>query len=144
MMSDQQVANRQTTNWQWFLFSLKGRVSRRQYWLNFLLPVLVVSLLLGVLSGVLYGWDENGPSGPIDWLATLWGIAILWPGIATQVKRWHDRNKSGWWYLINLVPLIGGIWAFVETGCLAGTEGENRYGTDPKQQVVQITDSKLS
>ena len=48
--------------------------------------------------------------------------------LAIQVKRWHDRNKSGWWVLIGLIPLIGGIWALIETGFLAGDDGENRFG----------------
>ncbi len=123
-------------DWSWFLFSLKGRISRRQYWLNFLLPALGISLLLGVLAGGSSGLNEDGPSGPMDWFAVVWSLALVWPGIATQVKRWHDREKSGWWYLINFIPLIGGIWAFVETGCLAGSEGENRFGASPKQEVA--------
>ncbi len=121
-------------DWQWFLFSLQGRISRKQYWLNFLLPALGISLLIGFLAS---GADQTSPSGPMDWLAIAWSLALLWPGIATQVKRWHDRGKSGWWYLINFVPLIGGIWAFVETGCLAGSEGENRFGPSPKREVVK-------
>jgi uncharacterized membrane protein YhaH (DUF805 family) len=53
--------------------------------------------------------------------------------LALQVKRWHDRSKSGWWVLINLVPAIGPIWSFVEAGCLRGTEGGNEYGGDPTE-----------
>jgi uncharacterized membrane protein YhaH (DUF805 family) len=51
--------------------------------------------------------------------------------LAVFAKRWHDRDKSGWWSLILLVPFIGSIWALVECGCLPGTEGPNRYGADP-------------
>jgi uncharacterized membrane protein YhaH (DUF805 family) len=51
--------------------------------------------------------------------------------MAIYVKRWQDRDKSGWWILIGFVPIIGGIWAFVECGCLRGTMGDNRYGPDP-------------
>jgi uncharacterized membrane protein YhaH (DUF805 family) len=49
--------------------------------------------------------------------------------IATQIKRWHDRDKSGSWIVIALVPLIGGLWALIETGFLAGTLGDNKYGS---------------
>ena len=120
-------------DWSWFLFSLEGRISRRQYWLNFLLPALGTSLALGLLAGDPSSLEN---SGPLDWLALAWSLALLWPGVATQVKRWHDRGKSGWWYLINLIPIVGGIWAFIETGCLAGDENENRFGPSPKQETV--------
>ena len=58
-------------------------------------------------------------------------VLLIWISLAVQIKRWHDRDKSGWWVLINLIPLIGAIWAFVETGCLRGTVGPNAYGPDP-------------
>ncbi len=67
------------------------------------------------------------------------GILGIWVGLAVSVKRWHDRNKSGWWVLIVLIPIIGGIWALIELGFLPGTEGPNAYGvenqppTDPFQ-----------
>ena len=52
-------------------------------------------------------------------------------GLATATKRYHDRNKSGWWILIVFVPVIGAIWYFVECGFLRGTRGPNPYGPDP-------------
>lgn len=64
-------------------------------------------------------------------LAGLIVIASIWPGLAVSIKRWHDRGKSGWWILIALVPLIGGLWALIETGFLPGTPGTNEYGPDP-------------
>lgn len=64
-------------------------------------------------------------------LMLLVAIPYIWSSIALQVKRWHDRGKSGAMVLINLIPYIGGIWAFVECGCLRGTCGQNQYGQDP-------------
>lgn len=69
--------------------------------------------------------------------SALWGVFFLasflaiWPYLAIAIKRWHDRDKSGWWVLIGLVPLIGPIWAIVETGFLPGTDGPNQFGADP-------------
>ena len=117
-------------DWGWFLFSLQGRISRRQYWLNFLLPVFALSVVIALVSES-FGGTRSGQT-QVDWLVILWSLAVIWPGIATQVKRWHDRDKSGWWYLIAFVPIIGSLWAFIETGFLPGTEGDNRYGPDPK------------
>jgi len=58
-------------------------------------------------------------------------VPLIWISLAVQVKRWHDRDKSGLWILISLIPLIGPLWAFIETGCLRGTLGPNGYGADP-------------
>ena len=59
---------------------------------------------------------------------------LMLVGIIVQIKRWHDRDKSGWWVLINLVPCIGPFWALIECGFLRGTPGPNKYGPDPLQQ----------
>ncbi len=47
------------------------------------------------------------------------------------VKRYHDRGKSAWWYLIQFIPIIGGIWALVELGFCSGDDGDNEYGDGP-------------
>lgn len=77
----------------------------------------VVSGLLGDMLGMI--------------LVVIYSIAILWAGLAVSVKRWHDRDKSGWWILIGLIPVIGTIWVLVENGFLPGTAGPNRFGPDP-------------
>ncbi len=58
---------------------------------------------------------------------------LIWPGFAITVKRWHDRDKSAWWVLIILVPIVGLIWTMIEVGHLQGTVGSNQYGDDPLQ-----------
>ena len=58
-------------------------------------------------------------------------VPAIWIGFALGVKRWHDRDKSGWWILIGMIPIVGPIWTFVECGCLRGTVGPNNYGQDP-------------
>jgi uncharacterized membrane protein YhaH (DUF805 family) len=63
-------------------------------------------------------------------------IVSVWIGLAVQIKRWHDRDKSGWWALMNLVPIVGQIWVLVECGFLRGTEGVNRFGKDPLTQSL--------
>ena len=55
-------------------------------------------------------------------------IIMIWPSLAVQTKRWHDRGKSGWWNFISFVPFIGPLWAFIELGFLPGTPGANIYG----------------
>ena len=67
-------------------------------------------------------------------LSDYWFLIIAWPGIAISIKRWHDRNKAGWWLLILLVPVLG-IWNLIECGFLPGTPGTNRFGPDPRRNT---------
>ena len=73
-----------------------------------------------------------GPENPMTISSGLITIAnfglVLWIGLSVQIKRWHDRNKSGWWALLNLIPVIGQIWILIECGILPGTVGGNRFG----------------
>jgi uncharacterized membrane protein YhaH (DUF805 family) len=58
-------------------------------------------------------------------------LLLAWPTIAISVKRWHDRDHSGWWVLVALVPIVGWLWMLVANGFLQGTPGANRFGADP-------------
>lgn len=102
------------------LTSFEGRLPRKAYWIYSLVVMIPAYMVAAILMRFIH------PTvGAIAYLA------VIYPLVAIGVKRWHDRGKSGWWMLIALVPLIGGIWAFVEAGCLRGTEGPNEYGADP-------------
>ena len=105
------------------LFGIRGRVSRALFWRYAVLGCLLVQTLayfLLVIAGVREPFADS--------LSTL---LVAWPGVAVSVKRWHDRGKSGWWMLINLVPVVGTLWTLVECGLLRGTPGPNRFGPDP-------------
>ena len=103
-----------------FLLTYEGRINRQRYW-AFTLVFLAYYVAAVVLDYVL-------DTAFIELLAVLAGI---YPSVCVSIKRWHDRDKSGWWTLIGLVPIIGGIWTFIECGCLKGSDGPNRYGADP-------------
>lgn len=70
------------------------------------------------------------PAG--DVLLMMLAILVLatWVNVAVTVKRYHDRGKSGCWFLIVCVPYVGSIWQLVECGFLAGTPGPNGYEAD--------------
>jgi uncharacterized membrane protein YhaH (DUF805 family) len=104
-------------------FSFSGRIGRRTYWLKGFLPLVVLSVIGGIIAG-LVPTSNQYPGGPM----ILWRLFLLWPSLALTVKRWHDLDKSGWWVLIGLIPIVGMIWTFLETGFLKGTEGPNRFG----------------
>lgn len=77
------------------------------------------------------------PEPETETTALIIGLAFmaffLWIVLAVQVKRWHDRGKSGWMALVYFIPLIGGFWILIECGFLSGTAGPNQYGPDPLQ-----------
>ncbi|MBV9859476.1 MAG: DUF805 domain-containing protein [Alphaproteobacteria bacterium] len=114
-------------SWTDFLFSFRGRISRRQYWLHYVLPYLVVMSICAGFDGVL-GWQNANGVGV---LTSLLSLASIWPGLAVAVKRCHDRDRSGWFILVGLIPIVGGIWLLIELGFLRGTVGANRFGPDP-------------
>lgn len=109
-------------DWQHLLLQFDGRINRAKYWLGVVI-LWVLSIIAYVLVSAL---DSVGAI-----LAFLVWIAIIWPALAIQIKRWHDRGKSGWWILIVFVPLIGSLWALIECGFLPGDDGPNEYGPDP-------------
>ncbi len=132
-----------------FLFSFQGRVRRRDMWIFF--------LVLGAIYGGLFwqfghwhAWhhdvDINMRDHTDQWVHHsgvftlishnpffgLLGLAAAWAKLAVLVKRWHDRDKSGWWILIILIPFIGWLWQLIECGFMEGTQGPNRFGPSPK------------
>lgn len=115
-------------NWKWFLLSIEGRVPRSWYWLRFILPYIGL-MIVAVLLDFMFGTYD--PEQGIGMISGLLGLAALWPSIATGVKRLHDRNRSGWFYLILLVPIVGFFYWLIDIGILKGTTGPNRFGPDP-------------
>jgi uncharacterized membrane protein YhaH (DUF805 family) len=109
-------------DWQHLLFRFDGRINRAKFWSG--VGALIVAY---IVIFALFAID----SGALRALLGLAYIAMIWPSLAISIKRWHDRDKSGWWVLIGFIPLIGPIWALVETGFLEGTGGPNQYGPDP-------------
>jgi uncharacterized membrane protein YhaH (DUF805 family) len=103
-------------------FSFDGRIGRQTFWLN---GVLVIGLInaIGYILDLSLGADRS--------IFSLFSLITAWPNLAIQAKRWHDRGKSAWWLLINLVPIVGAFWTLVEVGFLKGTDGSNEYGLDP-------------
>lgn len=65
----------------------------------------------------------------VNFVFGLWAII---PGIAVTVRRLHDTDRSGWWYLMYLLPVIGWIWMFILVYCVDSKPGANQYGANPK------------
>jgi uncharacterized membrane protein YhaH (DUF805 family) len=108
-----------------FYLSPEGRVNRKQFWLWLVLPLTVIGILLGFIDLTTGTYD---PELGIGLYTGIFGLLSLIPSVIVYIKRFHDRDKSGWWVLIGLIPIIGAIWLLVELGFLAGTPGPNRFG----------------
>jgi len=105
-------------DWKFLFTSFEGRINRQLWWTG-------IGVIFGgsVIARMIFG---NHGIIPI-----VLGIIFLITGLALHIKRCHDRDKSGWWCLLLIVPLVGVIWAIVELGILEGVRGPNEYGPDP-------------
>jgi uncharacterized membrane protein YhaH (DUF805 family) len=114
-------------DWKHLLTSFDGRINRARFWagVGVMFAAGIVANLIDFSIGT-YSYEMN-----IGLFSGIVALAIIYCAIALYAKRWHDRDKSGWWTLIVLVPIIGPIWALVELGILPGTQGPNRFGPDP-------------
>jgi len=107
--------------------TFKGRASRSEFWYFFLFSILI-SLIAQQLDFALH----QNESGAISGIVT---IILLVPGIALQVRRLHDIGKSGWWFFLNLIPLLGQI-ALIVLSCMRGHAETNQYGDNPLTEIV--------
>ena len=126
----------------WMLMPLQryadfsGRSRRKEYWM-FILLLLIVGIALALVTGGFGSMmdpmhvAEDPAMGLGSMIFGLFYLAILIPALAVQVRRFHDQDKSGWFVLLNFIPLVGGLIVFIFM-CLEGTRGDNRFGPDPK------------
>ena len=114
---------KQEKNMDWYLQALRkyavfsGRARRKEYWM-FVLVHIIISIVIFIIGNFAVG---------------LYGLAIIIPAFAVAIRRLHDTGRSGWWLLVNCVPIIGWtilfIWLVKDSD-----EGENQYGPNPKEK----------
>jgi uncharacterized membrane protein YhaH (DUF805 family) len=102
--------------------TFSGRARRAEYWW-FILATILVSIVLGIIDAVI-GFGEFGL------LSNIWSLAVFLPSLAAGARRLHDTDRSAWWLLIMLLPLIGLI-VLIVFFAQKGTDGPNRFGADP-------------
>lgn len=129
----------------------RGRSRRMEFWSFGLFNLIVYAILFGIMIGTGASLaamaDTNG--NPLQIITTLffsgfglllgiYWLATIIPTVAVTVRRLHDRDMSGWWYLgfivLSMIPLVGFLVsiAFLVIMFLPGTPGPNRFGSDPK------------
>lgn len=96
-----------------------GRATRTQYWM-FILIYILISIAASLLDFVI----------GISLVSTLLALALLVPSISIAARRLHDTDRSGWWQLIALIPLIG--WIVLLVFLVQDSRGDNEYGPNPK------------
>jgi len=141
---------------EWMILPLRryaqfsGRSRRKEYWM-FVLFCLIGRIVLAIIDTIL-GLNLDGARTGL--LSGIFNLAILIPSIAVGVRRLHDTDRSGWWLLAGLAAMLPGLvlmavnffvgMAVLAIGgfcaailllvfvCQDGTQGDNRYGPDPK------------
>lgn len=149
----------------WLLFSPRGRISRKPYWAFYTIKLVVSIIVMMPFASQLGEMFAQLPQYPsVETLinspefqsilnsaayshamkvSMLLQLVLLWPTIMIDIKRLHDRNRSGKWLLLQLltmiplsicqiVGLIGTLWIIIECAFLQGTAGDNMYGADPQ------------
>ena len=144
-------------------FDFHGRSRRLEFWMFFLLNI-IVALVLATpfyvkMIGAAIAADPNVPGsdtaaieaavadgGGVSLIMLglygIYALAALIPSIAVTVRRLHDRNMTGWWYLgfivLGLIPFVGLLvsLAFLVILALPGTPGPNKYGQSPKGELT--------
>lgn len=105
-----------------------GRARRKEYWIFSLINYIIIFFLY-ILQIVMI---ESTLWLIFPIIFFLYAVAVFLPGLAVNIRRLHDIGKSGWWYLIYLIPIIGAIWLTVLM-CLDSEPGENQWGENPKE-----------
>jgi uncharacterized membrane protein YhaH (DUF805 family) len=104
-----------------------GRARRKEYW-YFVLFNIIACIILGVIDRVTGSFSREVGMGL---LGGIYSLAVLIPGIAVCVRRLHDTDRSAWWLLIALIPIIGAIVLLIFM-VQDSKPGENRFGPNPK------------
>ncbi|MGL5179317.1 MAG: DUF805 domain-containing protein [Aeromonas veronii] len=117
----------------WYISVLKqyavfsGRARRTEYWM-FVLCNVIVMLLLGMVDKLIGGDNEQ--------ISSIYSLAVLLPSLAVAARRLHDTDRSAWWLLLGLIPIIGTLVLIYFMVC-NGQQGPNRFGDDPKAAPSQ-------
>ena len=109
--------------------NFNGRAMRSEYWW-WVLATLILFIALAVVDGALFapmmGFEafSEDAGQPLSFLASL---ALLLPNLAVSVRRLHDTDRSGWWLLLAIIPIIGSL-VLLFFMIQRGTDGANRFG----------------
>lgn len=96
-----------------------GRAGRAEFW-QYALVNIIISVVLNIIDAAI----------KTQILAIIFELAVLLPSLAVAARRLHDTDRTGWWLLLYLIPILGWI-ALLVFFCLEGTPGANKHGENP-------------
>jgi uncharacterized membrane protein YhaH (DUF805 family) len=99
--------------------NFSDRAARSEYW-YWILFYFIGAIVTGAIDAAIGMSITTG----------LFGLAMLLPNLAVSIRRLHDLDRTGWWILIGLIPIVGWIILLIWY-CTKGTDGQNRFGPDP-------------
>ena len=105
------------------LLSPNGRISRARFWGAYIC-LAIAAAAIWYAANMMQARLAKAPF----WTLVVLAVPLIWINLCLFVKRWHDRNRSGMWLFINLIPGIGQFWTLLECGFIAGSPGNNKYG----------------
>lgn len=110
------------------LLKFDGRIRRMGWW--------IAGIGVSIVSSV-FGRMTDGDTNLLLALVVLViSLVITLVSLSLSVRRWHDHNKSGWWVLINLIPIFGWIYSLIMLGFMPGNQGNNNYGPPPQEGAI--------
>lgn len=121
----------------WYLAALKnyvgleGRAQRQEYWYFILVNLLITLGLVGVDMLI----DQFNELTGLGLLSGIYTMLVMLPGLSVTVRRLHDTGRSGWWALVGIIPLLGGLVLLVFMA-LDSEPGPNRFGPKPRGVAV--------
>ena len=119
--------------------NFNGRARRSEYWYYTLMNIIIV-VGIQILTGIFAAMQSGVIAMVFGALYIIFALASIVPSLAVTVRRLHDIGKSGSFFFIAFIPLIGSIWLLVLM-CTEGNTGENAYGPDPKNQSSMNDDA---
>ncbi|MDP4022771.1 DUF805 domain-containing protein [Methylobacterium sp. NEAU 140] len=116
--------------------TFSGRASRSEYW-YFILVYVVLCFVAGFLDGFIHGYTKSSSDPQI--LSALVHLIHFLPSLAVLVRRLHDTDRTGWWYLAGFT-IVGLIPLFIFS-VMRGTIGQNRFGPDPVEADLGLVNA---
>jgi len=114
--------------------TFKGRAQRAEYWYFHLFWI--IGLFGSIFIGSLLDSVFNQKATIMTIMPILWILVHIIPMIAVQVRRLHDISRSGWWYLINIIPYVGPTVLFIMS--VMNSKEDNEYGKNPKNSFDDL------
>ena len=106
--------------------AFKGRATRSEYWYFTLFNILAV-LGFGLIDQLMGTFNFDAGYGP---LSAIYTLAMILPGLSVSIRRLHDTGRSGGWFLITAIPVLG-LLVFLYFALLESDPNSNQYGESP-------------